>query len=98
LRNGAHWLGAKLGTLSWDLPSAPVVWLVLAAIGIALRRPRGWPALVVLDLAGLAVLLVHALSQEPQAEFSIPLTPMFALVAVAAIFGKRVDSATVRGS
>jgi hypothetical protein len=44
------------------------------------------------------VLLVHALSQEPQAEFSIPLTPMFALAAVAAIFGKRVDSATVPGS
>ena len=95
LRNGARWLGAKLGTLSWDLPSAPIVWLVLAGIGIALRRPRGWPALVVLALAGLAVLFVHALSQEPQAEFSIPLTPMFALAAVAAIFGRRADSATV---
>ena len=98
LRNGARWFGAKLGTLSWDLPGAPIVWLVLAAIGIALRRPRGWPTLVVLGLAGLAVLFVHALSQEPQAEFSIPLTPMFALAAVAAIFGKRVDSATVPGS
>jgi hypothetical protein len=53
---------------------------------------------VVLALAALAVLFVHALSQEPQAEFSIPLTPMFALAAVAAIFGKRVDSATVPGS
>jgi hypothetical protein len=98
LRNGARWLGAKLGTLSWDLPGAPIVWLVLGSIGIALRRPRGWPALIVLVLAGLAVLFVHALSQEPQAEFSIPLTPMFALAAVAAIFGKRVDSATVPGS
>ncbi len=98
LRRGARWLGAKLGTLSWDLPGAPIVWLVIAAIGIALRRPRGWPALVVLAVAGLAVLSVHALSQEPQAEFSIPLTPMFALAAVAAIFGKRADSATVPGS
>jgi hypothetical protein len=35
-------------------------------------------------------------SRRPR--FSIPLTPMFALVAVAAIFGKRVDSATVPGS
>jgi hypothetical protein len=98
LRDGARWLGAKLGTLSWDLPGAPIVWLVLAGIGIALRRPRRWPTLVVLTLAGLAVLFVHALSQEPQAEFSIPLTPMFALAAVAAIFGKRADSATVPGS
>jgi hypothetical protein len=89
LRNGSHWLGAKLGTLSWDLPASPVIWLVLAVIGIAWRRPRGWPALVVLDVAGLAVLFVHALSQEPQAEFSIPLTPMFALAAVAALVGQR---------
>jgi hypothetical protein len=95
LRNGSRWLGPKLGTLSSDLPTAPVVWLVLAGIGIALRRPRGRPALVVLALAGLAVLFVHALSQEPQAEFSIPLTPMFALAAVAAIFGRPADSATV---
>jgi hypothetical protein len=71
---------------------------VLAGIGIALRRPRGWPALVVLAFAGLAVLFVHALSQEPQAEFSIPLTPMLALAAAAAIFGQRRDSATVPGS
>jgi hypothetical protein len=95
LRNGSHWLGAKLGTLSWDLPGAPIVWLVLAAAGIALRRARGWPALVLLSVAGLAVLFVHALSQEPQAEFSIPLTPMFALAAVAALLGSRTDSATV---
>ena len=65
------------------------------AVGLAWRRPRGWPALVVLLVAGLLVLFVHALSQEPQSEFSIPLTPMFALVAVAALFGKRTDSATV---
>jgi hypothetical protein len=95
LRNGRRWLAAKLGTLSSDLPSAPALWLVLAALGLAWRRPRGWPALVVLVVAGLLVLFVHALSQEPQSEFSIPLTPMFALVAVAALFGKRTDSATV---
>ena len=52
LRNGRRWLAAKLGTLSWDLPSAPVVWLVLAAVGLALAasarlagagRPASWP-------------------------------------------------------
>ena len=75
LRNGRRWLAAKLGTLSSDLPSAPAVWLVLAAVGLVWRRPRGWPALAVLLVAGLLVLFVHALSQEPQSEFSIPLTP-----------------------
>jgi Na+-transporting NADH:ubiquinone oxidoreductase subunit NqrB len=95
LRNGSRWLGAKLGTLSWDLPTAPIVWLLLGGIGLVVRRPRGWPAMLVLAAAGLAVLFVHALSQEPQAEFSIPLTPMFALAAVAVLFGRRADSATV---
>jgi len=95
LRNGSRWLAAKLGTLSWDLPTAPIVWIVLALAGIAIRRPRAWPSLLVLLGAGLVVLFVHALSQEPQAEFSIPLTPMFALAAVAAFFGRRPDSATV---
>jgi hypothetical protein len=96
LRNGWRWLAAKLGTLSWDLPTAPIVWLLLAAIGLVVRRARGWPALLVLASAGLSVLVVHALSQEPQAEFSIPLTPMFALAAVAALFGRRAGSATVQ--
>jgi fatty acid desaturase len=95
LENGRRWLAAKLGTLSSDLPTAPAVWLVIAAIGLAWRRPRGWPALLVLVAAGLLVLFVHALSQEPQSEFSIPLTPMFALAAVAALFGRRAGSATV---
>jgi len=95
LRNGSHWLAAKLGTLSWDLPFAALVWLLLALAGIVIRRPWAWPSLLVLLGAGLVVLFVHALSQEPQAEFSIPLTPMFALAAVAAFFGRRADSATV---
>ncbi len=95
LRDGVRWLEAKLGTLSWDLPTAPIVWIVIAGIGIAMRRPRGWPTLVVLSAAGLVVLFVHALSQEPQSEFSIPLTPLFALAAIAAVLGRRTDSATV---
>ena len=98
LRNRSRWLGAKLGTLSWDLPTAPIVWLVLAGIGIALRRPRGWPALALLAIAGLGVLFVHALSQEPQAEYSIPLTPAFALAAAAAVLGSRRGAERLAGS
>jgi hypothetical protein len=98
LRDGARFLGAKLATLSWELPTAPIVWIVIAAIGIPLRRPRGWPTLILLGLAAGLVLFVHSLSQQPQGEFSIPLVPVFALGAVAAVLGRRVDSATVSES
>jgi hypothetical protein len=92
VRNGVRALDGKLNTLSWHEP-ALIFWIVLAVIGIAWRRPRGWPSLVVIGLGAALVLVVHALSQEPQAEYSIPLTPVFVLAAVAAAQGFR--SATV---
>ena len=41
------------------------------------------------------VLFVHALSQEPQAEYAIPFAPLFALEAAAAALAPRDRSATV---
>ena len=98
LRDGVRFLERKLGTLSWDLPTSPIVFLVIALVAVAWRRAGGWPALVLLAFGGLLVLFVHALSQEPQGEFSIPLTPLFALAAVAALLGPRNASATVSSS
>jgi hypothetical protein len=89
LRNGTGFLERKLDSLSWRVPTSPIVFLVVALLGLALRRPRIWPVLVLLATGALLVLFVHALSQEPQGEFSIPLTPVFALVAVAAVCGRR---------
>jgi len=93
VRNGARALEGKANTLSWHEP-APVFWLVLALVGVIWRRPAGWPALVVIAFGAALVLFVHALSQEPQAEYAIPFLPAFALAAVAAARGQR--SATVQ--
>jgi hypothetical protein len=93
LRNGVRALEGKANTLSWDEPS-PFFWIVLAVIGIVFRRPRGWQALVLIGVGAALVLFIHALSQLPQAEYSIPLTPVFVLAAVAAARG----SATVSES
>jgi peptidoglycan/LPS O-acetylase OafA/YrhL len=67
----------------------------LGIVLLILRRPRGWPALAVLLGAAGLVLLVHALSQDPQPEFELPLAPLFVLVALAALLGPRPGSATV---
>jgi hypothetical protein len=91
IRNGVRALEGKANTISWHEP-APFFWIVLAAIGIAWRRPNGWPALVVICFGAALVLFVHALSQEPQAEYSIPFLPAFALAAVAAARGERSDT------
>jgi hypothetical protein len=93
VRNGVRALEGKVNTLSWREP-APFFWIILALIGIALRRPRGWPALVLIGVGAALVLMVHALSQQPQTEYSIPLMPVFVLAAIAAARG----SATVSES
>jgi hypothetical protein len=88
LRDGKRWLASKLDTLSWRTPRS-VLWILLGAAALAVRRPQGWPALVVLLAGAGLVLLVHALSQGPQTEFELPLAPLFALVGVAALGGRR---------
>jgi hypothetical protein len=81
-------LAARLGTISWNTPRS-FLWLAIAALAMALRRPRGWPVLAVLvALAGL-VLFVHALSQSPQNEFALPGAPVFVLAAIAAVAAPR---------
>lgn len=88
VRNGVRALEGKLNTLSFDTPSS-IVWIVIALAALLLRRPRGGAVLLVLLAAAGLVLLVHALSQSPQAEFELPFAPLFVLVAVAAFASPR---------
>jgi len=69
-------LASKGGTASYRWPR-PFLWIAVAAIAFAMRRPRGMaPALVLAGTAAL-VLLVHSLSQAPQSEFELPLVPVW---------------------
>ncbi len=95
IRNGNGTLESKLATLSFHTPRS-ILWIVVGAIALVLRRPRGTAGLVVLLVAAALVLLVHALSQGPQTEFELPLAPLFVLVAIAALVAPR-GSATVPG-
>ncbi len=88
VRDGVRRLEGKANTVAYDTPPA-VVWIAVALVALAWRRPRGASALLVLLGAAALVLLVHALSQSPQAEFALPLDPLFALAAVAALAAPR---------
>ena len=88
LRDGDDGLAEKLNGLARRYPTPPV-WLVLAAVGLAVRRPEGtrW----VLALVGLAfmVVLIHAVSQLPAPEFVLPVYPAFVLAALVGLGGRR---------
>jgi hypothetical protein len=94
IRNGNSTLASKLDTVSWRTPRS-ILWILLAAVALAIRRPRGSLVLLALLLGAALVLLVHALSQGPQTEFELPLAPLFAAVAVAALVAPRRPRATV---
>jgi hypothetical protein len=94
LRNGNSTLASKLDTLSWRTPRS-ILWIILALVAIAIRRPRGSGVLLVLLFGAGLVLLVHALSQGPQTEFELPFAPLFAAVAIAALAMPRRHRATV---
>lgn len=97
VRNGVRALEGKMSTLSFNTPPS-IVWIVIALAALVLRRPRGGAVLLVLLGAAGLVLLVHALSQAPQAEFELPFAPLFALVAIAALASPTVRRRSVTES
>jgi hypothetical protein len=67
----------------------PWVWLVLGAIGFAIRRPVGWREPIVLTASALVVILVTVLGVYAVPEYSVPLVPSFILLSAVAWLGPR---------
>ena len=65
------------------------MWIVLGVIAIAWRRPRGWPILVALSLAAVAVVSLNALGLFADLHFVLPVAPAFVLFGLAALLGER---------
>jgi len=87
-RDSSAWLASKGGTASDRFPR-PFLWLAVAVIALALRRPRGTAPILVLGGSGLLVLLVHALSQAPQSEFELPFVPLWIAAALVGLLAPR---------
>ena len=88
---------ARGGAVEW-LNSAsrwyprPVLWLVLGLLAAAIRRPRGIAVPLVLAGSALLVLLGTSLAVYAVAEYSVPVTPAFILLACAAVLWKRAGA------
>jgi hypothetical protein len=87
-RSGNATLALRLNQSSrWYVP--PVVWLVLGAIAVGVRRPSGVLALAVPTLAGLIVVVFSALGLPAVPHYSLPVAPAFVLLAAGGLLGMR---------
>ncbi len=86
VRDSNAWLASKGGTASFRWPRS-YLWIALAVVALAIRRPRGTAEVVVLGTVGALVLLVHALSQAPQNEFALPVAPIWIVAALVGLLG-----------
>ena len=83
-------LASKGGTASDRWPR-PFLWIAVAAIALAIRRPRGTAPVLVLGGVAAFVLFVHALSQAPQSEFELPFVPLWIVAALVGLVAPRID-------
>ena len=80
-RDSNAWLASKGGTASVRWPR-PILWIAVALVALAVRRPRGSAPVLILGGVAALVLLVHALSQAPQSEFELPFVPVWIAAAL----------------
>lgn len=88
-RNGNATLALRLSQLSRWFPRA-WMWIALGLVAIAWRRPRGWPTLVALSIAGIAVVLLNALGLFADLHFLLPVAPAFVLLGLGGTLGTRL--------
>jgi hypothetical protein len=89
-RSGNPTLGLRLNQLSRWFPR-PLIWIVLGLVGIALRRPRGWPTLLALALAAFVVVLLNAVGLFTDLHFMLPVAPAFVLLGLGGLLGARPE-------
>lgn len=81
-------IDSVLDRLTHRLPP-PWIWAVIAVVGLAVRRPSGWPALLWLVLAAGGMLVVHAVGVGPDLVYALPVLPAWIVAAVCALSARR---------
>jgi hypothetical protein len=88
IRDSNAWLASKGGTASVRWPR-PILWIAVALVALAVRRPRGTAPVLVLMGVAAVILFVHALSQAPQSEFELPFVPVWIAAAFVGLLAPR---------
>jgi hypothetical protein len=87
-RGGNATLTARLNQLGRWFPR-PIVFLLLAVVGLALRRPARASALLAPTLAGALVVLTTALVAPPDVRYLLPMAPALVQLAAGALLGHK---------
>lgn len=87
-RRGNRVLALRLNQLSRWFPP-PLLWLVVALVALAARRPENSVALVTPSIAAFVVILLSALAIAGVPEYAVAVSPAFLLFAGGALFGRR---------
>jgi hypothetical protein len=87
-RKGNGQLSLRLDQLSRWFPRS-IIWIVVGAIALVLRRPRGKAALFTLALAALFVIVFNALGLFADPRFALPVAPAFVFFGACALVGRR---------
>ena len=70
----------------------PVLWLLVGLLAVLFRRPRGLAVALTLAGGALLILLSTTLAVYAVAEYSVPVTPAFILLAAAGLLGRRAGA------
>jgi hypothetical protein len=95
-RSGNTTLERLLNDLSRVYPRS-ILLLLLGAIAVAVRRPRGWPLPAILSAVSLLLALVTMLGVYPVAEYVVPVAPAFVLLAAAGLLGEPARRPALQG-
>ncbi len=87
-RSPNAWLAARLDTLRRLLPGV-WVWLVVAVLALAVRRPRHVLVIALPAALALVVLAVHALGGRPDPFYALPVLPALVVTAITALSAPR---------
>ena len=85
-RSGAGGAIHRFNQLSHRYPP-PALWLLLGVVGLLFRRPRNALVALLPAAAGLVVIAATALVAPPVAEYAMPVSPAFILLAAAGVLG-----------
>jgi hypothetical protein len=83
-----YFLNRRLGRLF----PRPYLWLLVGVVAAVVRRPRYLSALVILVSLSLLLLLEMAATTYVEANYAIPIVPLFILLASAGLVGQRSES------
>ena len=94
-RRGNAWFVRRLNDASRWFPP-PVLWVAVAVIALAWRRPTRLVAIALPSAAAILVILVTALGLPTESHYSLPVAPAFFFSGLVALFGRRREPTDVR--